>query len=313
VTRIVAHVVDPIAVAKVRNQVYRGFSIGGRVTKRAPGDPKTITGLVLNEISLVDRPANPEAVFDCWKAAEGVGGRSPAAAPTGEPFNPPIQIWACGMPDHDHRAKNDAIRCLQKRALTPENSGASQQGQVNVGDTCGAEATIDAARKAIETAEGALVKADGREATEISSKVPQPDDAITYADPGYQPDGKRRYPLDSERYIRAAWSYINQPKNAARYKPDQLKRVRDKIIAAWKVTIDADGPPSAEDDEKASCASLTKGALGRRPHRADRFGARLASRCARNRGIDGGRRLATVRSATGDYCRAVQLSEHAGC
>ena len=54
-TRIVAHVVDPVAVAKVRNQVYRGFSIGGRVTQREAGSPNTITGLVLNEISLVDR------------------------------------------------------------------------------------------------------------------------------------------------------------------------------------------------------------------------------------------------------------------
>src|ERR1700752_693445 len=68
-TRIVAHVVDPVAVAKVRNQVYRGFSIGGRVTQREAGNPKAITGLVLNEISLVDRPANPEAIFDCWKAS----------------------------------------------------------------------------------------------------------------------------------------------------------------------------------------------------------------------------------------------------
>ena len=60
-TRIVVHVVDPIAVAKVKNQVYRGFSIGGRVTQREAGNSKVITGLVLNEISLVDRPANPEA------------------------------------------------------------------------------------------------------------------------------------------------------------------------------------------------------------------------------------------------------------
>src|SRR5439155_2440790 len=73
-TRIVAHVVDPVAVAKVKNQVYRGFSIGGRVTRRDAGNPKTITGLVLNEISLVDRPANPEAVSDCWKAAAISGG-----------------------------------------------------------------------------------------------------------------------------------------------------------------------------------------------------------------------------------------------
>ena len=68
-TRIVAHVVDPVAVAKVKNQVYRGFSIGGHVTQREAGNQKTISNLVLNEISLVDRPANPEAVFDCWKAA----------------------------------------------------------------------------------------------------------------------------------------------------------------------------------------------------------------------------------------------------
>ena len=67
-TRVVAHVVDPVAVAKVKSQVYRGFSIGGRVTQREAGNPKVITGLVLNEISLVDRPANPVAIFDCWKA-----------------------------------------------------------------------------------------------------------------------------------------------------------------------------------------------------------------------------------------------------
>src|SRR5215469_16809899 len=70
VTRIVAHVVDPVAVQKVRHGVYKGFSIGGRVTQREAGNPKTITGLQLNEISLVDRPANPEAVLDCWKASQ---------------------------------------------------------------------------------------------------------------------------------------------------------------------------------------------------------------------------------------------------
>jgi hypothetical protein len=270
VTRIVAHVVDPVAVAKVRNQVYRGFSIGGRVTKRAAGDPKTITGLVLNEISLVDRPANPEAVFDCWKAAEGVGGRSrthqTAAALAGEPFNPPMQIWACGISDHNHRAKNDAVRCLEERALASANCAVGETNQVNLEDAPGAEATIDAARKAIETAQGALTKlatggdqgGDGREAGEVSSNVPKRHDAADYADPGYQSDGKRRYPIENERHIRAAWSYINEPKNATPYTGDQLKRIKDKIVAAWKEKIDRAGPPSAEDDAKAACAALTK-------------------------------------------------------
>lgn len=147
-TRIVAHVVDPVAVAKVRNQVYRGFSIGGRVTQREAGNPKTITGLVLNEISLVDRPANPEAIFDCWKAAMppdapvgvaelGVARGEPADAEHApsrpQPFNAPIQIWACTVPDHRHLAKADALKCLEGGAGTPEDrpTAAAKESMAN--------------------------------------------------------------------------------------------------------------------------------------------------------------------------------------
>jgi hypothetical protein len=148
-TRIVAHVVDPVAVAKVRNQVYRGFSIGGRVTKREAGNPNTITGLVLNEISLVDRPANPEAIFDCWKAAMPPGARlgvvepviakgEPAdteQAPSGpQPFNTPIQIWACTVPDHRHLAKADALKCLEGGAGLAENRRATAAARASMAD-----------------------------------------------------------------------------------------------------------------------------------------------------------------------------------
>jgi hypothetical protein len=68
VTRIEAHVVDPLAVKKVQLGVYKGFSIGGKVLSRDPDDRKIITKLRLNEISLVDRPCNPEAVVEMWKA-----------------------------------------------------------------------------------------------------------------------------------------------------------------------------------------------------------------------------------------------------
>jgi len=68
VTRIETHVVDPLAVKKVQLGVYKGFSIGGKVLARDPDDRKIITKLRLNEISLVDRPCNPEAVVEMWKA-----------------------------------------------------------------------------------------------------------------------------------------------------------------------------------------------------------------------------------------------------
>lgn len=63
-----AHVVDPIAVKKVQTGTYKGFSIGGKVTERDATDKKIIKGLKLVEVSLVDRPANPDAIFTVYKA-----------------------------------------------------------------------------------------------------------------------------------------------------------------------------------------------------------------------------------------------------
>jgi len=64
-----AKVVDDEAWKKVVEGVYKGFSIGGFVTSRDPGDPTVITGIDLAEISLVDRPANPEATVALFKSA----------------------------------------------------------------------------------------------------------------------------------------------------------------------------------------------------------------------------------------------------
>ena len=75
-----AHIVDPIAVTKVRAGVYKGFSIGGKVTARDDLNKSVIKGLNLTEISLVDRPANPDATFTCYKA-DGVKPESDEAKP----------------------------------------------------------------------------------------------------------------------------------------------------------------------------------------------------------------------------------------
>ena len=67
-TQLVAHVVDPVAVSKVKAGVYKGFSIGGKVLARDPNDRTIITRIRLVETSLVDRPCNPEAAISMWKA-----------------------------------------------------------------------------------------------------------------------------------------------------------------------------------------------------------------------------------------------------
>jgi phage head maturation protease len=49
-----AKIVDDEAWEKVVQGVYKGFSIGGRVTARDLADRSVITGLALTEISVVD-------------------------------------------------------------------------------------------------------------------------------------------------------------------------------------------------------------------------------------------------------------------
>ncbi len=98
-----------------------------------------------------------------------------------------------------------------------------------------------------------LVKADGSEevikamekAGKETPKAPYGEET-EYADPGYQSDKKKRYPIDTEEHIRAAWNYIHKPKNASKYSAEELSHIKGKIEAAWKEKIDPEGPPSAE-------------------------------------------------------------------
>jgi phage gp29-like protein len=84
-----------------------------------------------------------------------------------------------------------------------------------------------------------------RELAAADRRVPRPYGDVDYADPGYQSDKKKRYPLDTEDHIRAAWSYIHQGNDARMYTEEQVHHIEGKIIAAWKKTIDKAGPPSA--------------------------------------------------------------------
>jgi HK97 family phage prohead protease len=106
-----AKIVDDEAWEKVIQGVYKGFSIGGRVTARDPTDRNIITGLTLTEISVVDRPANPEAVFDCWKATS-TEERCDSTVLSTET----VHIWTCGNPEHHHHDEDEADRCVRKRA-----------------------------------------------------------------------------------------------------------------------------------------------------------------------------------------------------
>ena len=68
-----------------------------------------------------------------------------------------------------------------------------------------------------------------------------------YGDVTYADERNKKYPVDTEKHIRAAWSYINMPRNSKKYKSGELSAIKRKIAAAWKRVIDKSGPPSNKD------------------------------------------------------------------
>lgn len=170
VTNFGAHIVDPSSVKKVQTGVLKGFSLGGKVTKRSKTDKSVVEGITLTEISLVDRPANPDARITLAKAD-----------------------------------KSGALQIVEKVSERSDSDPA--EGEDKYGD-------------------------------------------VTFADPT-----NKKYPIDTVEHIRAAWNYINKPKNAGKYSAKDAAAIKRRIVAAWKAKIDKDGPPSAAKTTEKAMAS----------------------------------------------------------
>lgn len=88
-------------------------------------------------------------------------------------------------------------------------------------------------------------------------KANMPYGDVEYADPGYKADKKKRYPVDTEKHIRAAWSYIHKPHNHMGYTAQQVSSIKSKIVAAWKKVIGGEPPEAATKAFRAN--ELQKG------------------------------------------------------
>ena len=105
-----------------------------------------------------------------------------------------------------------------------------------------------------------LVLADEMETLTKASDSKQPYGDVKYADPGYQKDGKKRYPLDTETHIRAAWSYINVPANGEAYTAEQLTSIKAKIKTAMK-GLGAETESAATKTRSENIVATIKGNL----------------------------------------------------
>jgi regulator of replication initiation timing len=57
---------------------------------------------------------------------------------------------------------------------------------------------------------------------------------IEYADPGFQSDGVKRYPLDTPAHTQAAWTFIHQASVADKYADDDLTKIRVAVAKAME-------------------------------------------------------------------------------
>lgn len=64
-----------------------------------------------------------------------------------------------------------------------------------------------------------------------------------YGDVKFADETNKKYPIDTEEHVRAAWSYINHRDNAAKYDRDEVKTIKNRIKKAAKehgVDIESD-------------------------------------------------------------------------
>lgn len=112
----------------------------------------------------------------------------------------------------------------------------------------------------IDTVEDDEARADAKKTDDDADKPKEPYGDVNYADPGYQADKKKRYPLDTAEHAKAAWSYINQADNASEYSADQLAEIKGKIKSALKkfgVDVEAKSADNVSSTSEESGADPT--------------------------------------------------------
>lgn len=269
----VAKVVDDDEWQKVLEGVYTGFSIGGGYARRwADKDNPALMRYTptISEVSLVDNPCVPSATFEFIKAD---GTRQ-----------------LCKFKTHKDNTMNDksdkpednlatnAINLLAtsisdlSKAITPakdKDDDADDEDKDDDADEVKAEKKKRREEKAKKKA--AADKDDAAMAAKAAGDKAKDGKS---GDVDYADEKNKKYPIDTEEHIRAAWNYIHKKKNAGEYKESEVNAIKAKIVAAWKKKIDKDGPPEA-DNEKAM-KSLNADVLAKGMHGVSHFACIIA-------------------------------------
>lgn len=240
-TVICAHVVDEGSVKKVKTGTLKGFSIGGQATKTDPMNKTIITELVLNEISLVDKPANPDAVISIWKRAK-MDNPTQETPVTGEQVGNEIEALVKG----GGLSLQEVLQAVRKAAAGKDLGFCMHKRAV--GMTCA-------------DCEGGMAKmAD--DVDEFAKTDYSDDERSTMAANGEaEEDGS--YPIKNEKDLDNAIHAYGRSKDKAKTKKHIIARAKalgleDKIPEDWKstekVADNGDESGKGEGTEKGAVA-----------------------------------------------------------
>jgi hypothetical protein len=204
-----AHIVDEPAWQKVLAGVYKGFSIGGSIVRKVG---KFIEELTLVEISIVDRPANPECRIEVVKSAAPAGAGASLV---------PASVVARMLDDGGHAAELG-------RAYAEVLRVAAKAGGV------------------VSSMSDPSLPSHAHEHTEHGLMPSVPAELPASAAPPNPPLpvlSEHLVSLDTEEQIREAWGRLVAADAASR-SPEDLSADRERISDAWRRVIDPSGPPS---------------------------------------------------------------------
>ncbi len=211
----IAKITDPRTWNDIKEGVLTGFSIGGKYASRSKTDPRKYAAEPF-EVSVVDRPCIPGATFSYIRADGAVELRKFVGPSNVKEFT---DRPADSLPRQGETGEQPEWGDLEAAGDDPKNRNTENQPSGGVQQDKGGENDP---------------YLDDRQGATLAQADKEPYGDVEYADPGYQSDKKKRYPVDTEENVRAAWSYINQAKNSGKYSSEQLAHIKGKIKAAAK-------------------------------------------------------------------------------
>lgn len=271
-----AYVVDDQAWKKVVERVYKGFSIGAKVTARDAVDRTIITGISIYEISLVDRPSDPGAVFDVFRVDGAdsdddipieendmarAAARTAAAVAAPEAAETPAEGVERAAEGAESPAEADEQPAEDAEAAAP----AAEASDAEAAAVVEAEPEADPVARAVEAAEAASAGLGAAvEAVERAASGDEPPAAIMVLDT--RPGAEIRRSMDTVSrlgYLLGELAYvIASAQYEAEYEGDNSpvpEKLRDglKILAAGFKAMSIE-----EVDELLASVSATAGVEG---------------------------------------------------